>query len=260
MKNQIKILSILFLFTPTLQLSMESPIKFYKEFLAQQKPASNFEHSLNKHLGQYINLPISSVDASDDTKLLWNKAQDALNIPKEFYLPVEHFSESSLLSIMQISGLCTVNKMYIHPNFSQYSMGVQQFIMYHEGTHHKYLDATKANFLNLGIIASAFVASKKISNMFTHGKRWYVTTLRLVGSWGLARIFSHSYTKQMEHRADLNAANTLKCHICLDEYIQALPPQNEIERTQKGYLSLDKFKAIAKEQKQSNDVCAQHKI
>lgn len=296
--KKIAIIFSIFLFFFNSPAFAKSKIEEHKEFLAQQKPASLLMRKLNSILASQISTPRLCKPASKENEQLWKQAQTDLQIPEDYYAPIQEMdvgnnqekpSAQLLLNIAHMD----VDTMYMHPILDKKSYGTKRQAFYHEAVHHKYLDQfslwrnTKLYPVGAPFIMYALVATKtgsycsyKFHNhktpLISRFSEQLSTVIALASGFYAFAATSFfvkkaqntvlkeytSTSEYIEHRADLESAYSLQCSVCVEEFAhekRSWRKESIAANIKNGYLSAEEFALIAQEHKRNNRICEHHK-
>ena len=116
---------------------------------------------------------------------------------------------------------------------------VTRYFLYHEGTHVKYHDASRAVLLDA--LAQEYASYFHRHDGLSYKMQW--------------PQFMHDYSTACERRADWNAYhNHVKCFKCTENAAKTVSKTIE-----GGYLNSTELNALAKKQKEQNLLCKEHK-
>ncbi len=280
MKNSITINALLgLILSSTVSLGMQQ-VQQHKEFLAQQKQPSSWMYKLNKMLAPYITPDFPSTSANElDTKL-WEKVQQDLQIPREYFIPIKKFEEKIDLKQTDCDNIVdgartTPSAMYINPKLQKHVLGLQQLAFYHEGTHHKYLDTLNNYIKYRGILWTATTTTYLLGWYFglRSGVRNIIVSNFLATGLGFSSYLATGHALNYliwpyllhthERRADLEAAYAIKCHECINEvanHKKEWSTKDKMLNAKAGYLTSEELTAIAQEHQRKNNRCDTHKL
>ena len=237
----------------------------HAEFLAKQKPASDFMRKLNALIGPFLSLPPAQQATTRQRTIEWHEAQKKVGIPSDYHIPVYKKSESGLHAWALKGSLAAVdtNAMYVDEKAMSHSdYGSQRKAILHEAVHQKYLDPL---YLKATVILCAIGSSlgveviKKPQVLSTTQFNLLKTVIPCCLTYALYEYLS----PLIEYRADLEAAYLTQCSACIASSASALrrsPVNFQDEYCSKGYLSAHELEEIAQEHARNGALCEYHSL
>lgn len=185
---------------------------------------------VNKNVGFWLRLPTPAhKQASDELQELATEAQKAVGIPPEYHLPLRN--GTSRYSYMDGTvAECEPNALYIYPRkIEKYSKEKKEWVLdyplmrislFHEAIHAKYCDplVTRVSFFfpflcywNINVLLQK-QTSLKLLQKLSKNPVW--KTANTIASVVAGTKIYQNIAKMVEYRADVEAAEALKCYEC----------------------------------------------
>ena len=228
-------------------------------------------HSIDKNiLGWLDSLASSQVqlgteDASELYQKLAREAQQAVGVPKEWYIPIKKIDAMSPL-IPYVAAIIFSDALYVNEErLNNRSYGACRCILFHEAVHRKYNDRTVTVITKLAaLVGSAILMHYTIKAIKPVGRYKVLHGLAdILTGLSASAVASTNYITYRERRADIEGHYATHCSQCVHESAAmrrvAFEQENNRLHYNNGYLSANELEMIAYELEQHNELCEYHK-